>query len=272
MKRCGTGVKGLSHRASAIFFFSTEKSRRFRGRECHGNQRIPRNRCRGPRRLRGPRSGPNPRVLILWSGPLHEINDTMRLTMERLTGPFEGSIFTTMPEPRAAPASERFEFLPMKYRPNRRLRVNLAYLADALILTLRKRAEGSPGTWWSLTIRSGTGLVGLVAAQALRRQVRPRGERRLRFLRQLHRPQTQPHYPLQAVGISPHRPFRAQARGRYQGPVPRPGGALQGSPSRARSSPASSLTWTCGRSGIWASVRRCFSSASPSASRAWTYS
>lgn len=104
------------------------------------------------------------RVLILWSGPMHEINDTMRLTMERLTGPFEGAIFTTMPEPQAARIG-RFEFLTMKYRPNRRLRLNLAYLARALILTLRKRADGKP---WDLVVTYDpirTGLVGLVAAR-----------------------------------------------------------------------------------------------------------
>lgn len=112
-----------------------------------------------------PRIGTRPRrILILWSGPMHEINDTMRQTMERLTDPFEGAIITTMPEPRNSRIG-KFEFLTVKFRARHRILVNLHYLAYTLILTLRNMARGRK---WDLVVTYDplrTGLVGLVASR-----------------------------------------------------------------------------------------------------------
>lgn len=104
------------------------------------------------------------RILILWSGPTHEINDTVRLTMERLTDPFEGAIVTTMPEPKHSRIG-KFEFHTVKFRARHRLFVNLHYLAYTLLLTLRNMARGSN---WDLVVTYDplrTGLVGLVVAR-----------------------------------------------------------------------------------------------------------
>jgi len=104
------------------------------------------------------------RILILWTGPMHEINNTIRKTMDSLPGRFEGVIVTSMPEPMEARVGN-FEFLSVKYRPRLRLWVNLSYLAYTLALSIRTWAAGRK---WDLVVTYDpikTGLVGLLAAR-----------------------------------------------------------------------------------------------------------
>ena len=166
------------------------------------------------------------RVLILWSGPLHEINDYRAPDHRAPDGALRrwSSPPCRNPGRRASDASSPPHEVPAQPP----LRSTSPIWRAPRSHPLRKRAEGEPWTW-SVTYDPLRTTVWWAWSRPgyCRRQVRPRGERRLRFLRRLHRPQAQPRYPFQAVGISPHRAFRARARGRYQAPVPRPGGALQ---------------------------------------------
>ena len=105
-----------------------------------------------------------PRVLFLLSGPIHEISATLRLTMERLSEAFEGTIVTTMPNPIQARIG-RFRLLCLNTRARHRFFLYFKYMCYALGLAIHGRVTGKK---WDLVATYDpmrTGMMGLLTAR-----------------------------------------------------------------------------------------------------------